>query len=116
MEKSNLPHRSRPSPVATVLQWVERVGNRLPDPAALFVLALFAVWIASWMLAGHEFIVPAKDGPQTLTVQNQLSGKALAAFLANAVHAFTGFAPLGVVLVADGIGWFAGYPLLPVGD
>ena len=87
-------------PVAAVLRWVERVGNRLPDPAALFVVALVAVWIASWLLAGHEFTLPAKDGARTLTVENQLSGSSLAAFLANMVRAFTGFAPLGVVLVA----------------
>jgi aminobenzoyl-glutamate transport protein len=83
-----------------VLQWVERVGNRLPDPAALFVIALVGVWIVSWLLAGHEFTVPAKDEMRTLTVQNQLSGPSLAAFLSNMVGAFTGFAPLGVVLVA----------------
>ena len=26
------------------LAWIERIGNRLPDPAALFVLALGVVW------------------------------------------------------------------------
>ena len=85
---------------ARVLRWVERVGNRLPDPTALFVIALVAVWIVSWLLAGHEFTVPAKDGARTLAVQNQLSGPSLAAFLASMVTVFTGFAPLGVVLVA----------------
>ncbi len=96
---SPVPSPSR-SPVARALQWIERVGNKLPDPAALFVVALAAVWIASWALAGHAFTVPAKDGARTLEVQNQLSGPSLAAFLANMVSAFTGFAPLGVVLVA----------------
>ena len=86
--------------VEFALQLVERAGNRLPDPAALFVVALVAVWIVSWLLAGHQFTVPAKDGLRELTVQNQLSGPSLAAFLANMVQAFTGFAPLGVVLVA----------------
>ncbi len=100
MAKSNRPKKSRLSPTATVLGWVERVGNRLPDPAAIFVIALVAVWIVSWLLSGHEFTVPAKDQVRTLTVQNQLSGPSLAAFLANMVKAFTGFAPLGVVLVA----------------
>ncbi len=86
--------------VARALQWVERVGNRLPDPAALFVVALFVVWVASAILAGYEFTVPAKDGARTLAVVNQLSGESLAAFLAGMVTTFTGFAPLGVVLVA----------------
>ena len=86
--------------VERLLHWVERVGNRLPDPAALFVIALFGVWIASALLAGHEFTLPAKDGDRSLAVQNQLTGPALASFLASMVSVFTGFAPLGVVLVA----------------
>ena len=100
MAKSKTLESPSQGPVAKVLLWVERIGNRLPDPAALFVIALAAVWIVSWLLAGHEFTVPAKDGARTLTVQNQLSGTSLASFLSNMVRAFTGFAPLGVVLVA----------------
>ena len=100
MAASDDSQHARRTAVERVLHWVERAGNRLPDPAALFVIALAAVWIASWLLAGHEFTVPAKDGARTLTVQNQLSGTSLASFLANMVRVFTGFAPLGVVLVA----------------
>ncbi len=33
------------------LATVERVGNKLPDPAVLFVIALFLTWIASAILA-----------------------------------------------------------------
>ena len=94
------PKKPPETRIAKALRWVERVGNRLPDPAALFVIALVAVWVASWLLAGHEFTVPAKDGARTLSVQNQLSGPSLASFLASMVSVFTGFAPLGVVLVA----------------
>ena len=79
---------------------VERLGNRLPDPAVLFLYAMFIVWIISWLLADHAFTVPALDGDRTLMVQNQLSGISLAAFLSSMVETFTGFAPLGVVLVA----------------
>ncbi len=86
--------------VYRALAWVERVGNKLPDPAMLFVIALVIVWVVSWLLAGHEFSVPAKDGARTLAVQNQLTGSALASFLSSMVTTFTGFAPLGVVLVA----------------
>ncbi len=100
MASSNSPNRIRGAAVERTLFWVERQGNRLPDPAAIFVIALVAVWVASWMLAGYEFTVPARDEARTLAVQNQLSGTNLATFLANMVTAFTGFAPLGVVLVA----------------
>ncbi len=86
--------------VYRALAWVERVGNKLPDPAMLFVIALGLVWLFSLILAGYEFSVPAKDGVRTLAVANQLTGTSLAAFLSGMVATFTGFAPLGVVLVA----------------
>jgi aminobenzoyl-glutamate transport protein len=79
---------------------VEELGNKLPDPAVLFLFALFVVWIVSWLLGGHSFSVPALDGERALSVANQLSGDALAIFLASMVQTFTSFAPLGVVLVA----------------
>ena len=55
MSTSHTSNQSRQTAVEKALHWVERVGNRLPDPAALFLIALVAVWIASWLLAGHEF-------------------------------------------------------------
>ena len=79
---------------------VERIGNRLPDPAVLFVLLLVVVWILSALLAPLTF---AELDPRTkapLRIENQLTGPALAAFLAGMVTTFTGFHPLGVVLVA----------------
>ena len=94
-------HHQRPAGIVyRFLAWVERVGNRLPDPAALFVIALAVVWIASAWLAGYEFSVPSTSGARTLQIQNQLSGESLAGFLSSMVTTFTGFAPLGVVLVA----------------
>ena len=83
-----------------LLGGVERLGNKLPDPAVLFVIALVLTWLVSWPLGGHEFLVPSKGGDTTRHVVNQLSGKALAGFLKDMVHTFTGFHPLGVVLVA----------------
>lgn len=86
--------------VYRALSWVERAGNKLPDPAMLFVWALVLVWLISWLMGGYQFSVPAGDGVRTLTVQNQLTGAAMASFLSSMVSTFTGFAPLGVVLVA----------------
>lgn len=85
---------------ARFLQTVERLGNRLPDPAMLFVLLLVLVWGLSALLASVEFreIDPRTQEP--IRVLNQLTGPELASFLANLVHTFTSFHPLGVVLVA----------------
>jgi len=83
-----------------LLDLIERAGNKLPDPAVLFVLALLLVWVVSAMLSGHKFEVPSRTGPVAKEVVNQLSGKALTQFLTDMVKTFTGFHPLGVVLVA----------------
>lgn len=83
------------------LDLIERVGNKLPDPAVLFLLALAATWIASALLSGREVRVPKAGGEfDVLSVQNQLSGKALVTFLTRMVTEFVTFPPLGVVLVA----------------
>jgi aminobenzoyl-glutamate transport protein len=82
------------------LNVVEWAGNKLPDPAFLFVLALLTVWLSSKWLAPTEF---AEVDPRTgvaIKVVDQLSGKAFADFLANMVKTFVEFPPLGVVLVA----------------
>lgn len=79
---------------------VERAGNKLPDPAMLFLAAMLIVWVVSWLAAGYAFSVPGADGARDLSIQNQLSGSSLATFLSQMVKTFTGFAPLGVVLVA----------------
>ncbi len=79
---------------------VEKAGNRLPDPAILFLYGMLVVWCISWLLADYAFTVPSLNGERELAVQNQLTGTSLATFLSSMVTTFTGFAPLGVVLVA----------------
>lgn len=82
------------------LNSVEYLGNKLPDPAMLFVAALFIVWGLSFLLSFMSFDVIDPRTQAPIVVNNLLSGDALASFLANMVDIFTGFAPLGVVLVA----------------
>ncbi len=103
---------SRGSWVERSLNWIEVVGNRLPDPAALFVLALGVTWIASWLLSGVEFAEIDPRTGEALRVNNQLTGSALATFLSGMVNTFVRFPPLGVVLVAllgVGVAEHAGY-------
>lgn len=83
-----------------VLNTIERVGNRLPDPAALFLILLIAVWVLSALLASVQFSEIDPRSGQPIRVNNQLTGGAIARFLATMVTTFTGFHPLGVVLVA----------------
>jgi len=90
----------KPRLIDRMLNWVETVGNKLPDPALLFVFAMLITWVVSWLMDGHEFTLTTASGPKDEAVVNQLSGAALAQFLKDMVHTFTGFHPLGVVLVA----------------
>ncbi len=86
--------------VSRFLGTVERLGNRLPDPAMLFLMSLVAVWVLSALLAPMVFDVVDPRTGQPLVVNNLLGGTALTTFLSRMVSIFTGFAPLGVVLVA----------------
>lgn len=86
--------------VTRALNKVERVGNKLPDPAIIFLISLVVVWVLSALLSNISFsaIDPRTGDP--VVVNNLLTGASLADFMSRMVTIFTGFAPLGVVLVA----------------
>ena len=93
------------------LDRLESLGNKLPDPAIIFLIALVLTWIASALLAPVQFtetdprsIVRDASGQVTesapIRVNNMLTGTTIAGFVSKMVKTFTDFAPLGVVLVA----------------
>jgi aminobenzoyl-glutamate transport protein len=79
---------------------IERLGNRLPDPALLFFLLLVVVWILSALLAQltYQHVDPRSGNP--IEVVNLLEPRALTTFLGGMVNTFVTFHPLGVVLLA----------------
>lgn len=83
-----------------MLNWTERAGNALPHPATLF--ALFALAALVFSAIGHflgwEAIHPATD--EVIKPVNLLSEYGIHRILLEMVTNFTGFAPLGIVLVA----------------
>ncbi|MEM7430426.1 MAG: AbgT family transporter [Pseudomonadota bacterium] len=83
-----------------MLGTVERVGNKLPDPAMLFVGLLFIVWVLSWLLSYITYDVIDPRSGNAIEVINQLSPAALTAFMSGLVTNFMGFGPVGTVLVA----------------
>src|SRR5690554_6470435 len=92
------------------LDVIEKAGNKLPDPAILFFFLMLLVWVLSAVLSMVSF---GEVDPRTgtaLEVRNLLQPAAIVAFFENMVSTFTGFAPLGIVLVAMlGVG-VADYP------
>lgn len=82
------------------LAGVERLGNRLPHPTLLFVWLCLLLLPLTALLAR---LMPAATHPlngDSLLIRSLLSGEGLRWMLTSAVSNFTGFAPLGVVLVA----------------
>lgn len=93
------------------LDKLEYAGNKLPDPAMIFVIALVLTWVASALLAPVQFTetdprTVVRDAAGQITssspirIQNMLSAEKLTIFLSRMVKTFTEFPPLGVVLVA----------------
>ena len=79
---------------------IERIGNKLPDPAVLFIWLLVAVWILSWFFSRFSYdLIDPRTG-EALVVSNQLSAGAMTQFFSSVVTTFAHFHPIGVVLVA----------------
>ncbi len=87
-------------PVTRLLDAVERIGNRLPDPAMLFLLLMLAVWVVSALLANVSFSEIDPRSGEAIQIRSLLAGTSFTAFMAEMVRTFVNFAPLGVVLVA----------------
>ena len=93
-------NQEKKSFVTRMLNVIEKIGNKLPDPAILFLISLILVWVISALMAPIEFADINPRTGEAIKIQNLLTGDAMANFLANMVTTFTSFAPLGVVLVA----------------
>lgn len=82
------------------LDGLERAGNRLPQPATLFVLFSAAVVLLSAAASGLGLHVKHPTTGEEIHVVNLLSVAGLHKLLTSLVTNFTSFAPLGTVLVA----------------
>ena len=82
------------------LKYIERIGNALPDPATLFLLLALLIMVISWLvnMAGTSVTHPGTK--ETVAVKSLFSREGLDFILTSMVRNFTGFAPLGTVLVA----------------
>ncbi len=83
-----------------ILLSVEKVGNALPNPAALFGLFALVVLVLSGIGSYFQWsgLHPATGDP--IGVVNLLSKEGLHRILLEMVNNYTSFAPLGIVMVA----------------
>ncbi|WP_246943821.1 AbgT family transporter [Bacillus pinisoli] len=81
------------------LDFIEKYGNKLPDPVMLFVgiTALILIASAVFSALGTTAVNPANG--EKIEVVNLLSGAGLIKILEGMVTNFTSFPPLGLVLV-----------------
>ncbi len=88
-----------------VLGLIERVGNRLPDPVFIFfwliagLMVLSAVLAALGVSVAHPTQVDAEGAPVAITAQSLFSAQNLARLVTDMPATFTGFHPLGYVIV-----------------
>jgi aminobenzoyl-glutamate transport protein len=90
-------------PLARFLSVVEWLGNLLPHPVTLFALFALAIVVLSGLAAAAGLEVqdprPGREG-EVFSVQSLMTGEGVRWISQNLVTNFTGFVPLGTVLVA----------------
>jgi aminobenzoyl-glutamate transport protein len=86
--------------ILRILDWIERIGNRLPDPVTLFFILCLIVMGASALFAslGVQIEDPKKAG-EMLAINSLLSMEGIAYIFKNMIANFINFPPLGTVLV-----------------
>lgn len=79
---------------------VEKIGNALPHPATLFAGFAIFVILLSGLLSLFDLEVLHPGTGETIRIVNLLSAEGLHKILTQMITNFTGFAPLGTVLVS----------------
>ena len=82
------------------LQAIERFGNALPHPTLLFVWLCLLLLPLTALLSGLDIQATHPVNSDTVEIRSLLSADGIRYLLTSMVSNFTGFAPLGVVLVA----------------
>jgi len=88
-----------------VLGWIERTGNRLPDPAFIFVILIGVLAVASVLLAAvgysapHPTLTAADGAPVDIEATSLFTGENIRRLVTEMPATFMGFPPLGYVLV-----------------
>lgn len=91
---------ARRTAVERFLDVVERAGNVLPHPATLFFLLTIAIVLLSGIISLFDVSVLHPRSGEVVAPVNLMSAEGLQRIMAGLVTNFTGFAPLGTVLVA----------------
>ncbi len=96
---SSTPIDSRRGFLSTFLNWVEKAGNRLPDPLILYFGLAMLIPVLSWLISfiGWSRVHPVTG--ETIGLINLLTSEQIQRIFVEAENNFTSFPPLGAVLV-----------------
>lgn len=82
-----------------VLNSVERVGNKLPDPVTIFFILCGVIFVLSAIISSQGVSAVHPSTGEEIVAINLLNKEQLKIFLGSIVSNFQSFAPLGLVLV-----------------
>ncbi|WP_027626834.1 AbgT family transporter [Clostridium lundense] len=80
-----------------ILNKVEVIGNKMPDPVSIFGILCLVIMAISWIAAGVSVENPADN--KTVSIVNLVSRDGFRKILMECVTKFQQFPPLGMVLV-----------------
>ena len=113
---SNKNRKSQANEDSGFLAWVERVGNALPHPAMIFVIMIAILAVVAQICYMNNVSVDFFDAREGKLVEIAavplLNAEGIRHIFQTTVTNFTGFAPLGTVLVAMlgvGVAEYAGF-------
>ena len=82
------------------LSFIEKVGNALPHPATLFGIFALLILLLSWIGSLLQWGGIHPGTGEQIDVINMLSKEGIHKIILGMVNNYTGFAPLGIVMVA----------------
>ena len=80
-----------------ILNKIEIVGNKMPDPATIFLILSIGIMIISKLTSGTTVINPSNN--EKVAIVNLLGKQGLTKLLTQSVNEFQKFPPLGMVIV-----------------
>ncbi len=113
---SNKNRKAQAKESSGFLAWVEKVGNALPHPAMIFVIMIAILAVVAQICYMNNVSVDFFDAREGKVVEIAavplLNAEGIRHIFQTTVTNFTGFAPLGTVLVAMlgvGVAEYAGF-------
>ncbi len=87
-----------------ILDKVEIIGNKLPQPVTLFAILMVVVLLLSWVFSGVSVLRPGTgadtgEPAEYIVVENLLTKEGIQQIFTRMVDTFAEFPPLGLVLV-----------------